>query len=63
MGKPRKKYPEFELPPLLANAITEYLGPAQMVKLHADQRKAIMALAAKTAGELGDILILEVPTD
>lgn len=59
MGTARKKYPEFELPPIFTAAIAEYLGTAQMAKLEPDQRKAIAALASKAAGELGDILVLE----
>jgi len=52
----KKKYPEFEAPTIIIDAIKGYLGPAQMAKLTQTQRRRIAELANDTAGTLGVIL-------
>ena len=56
-----KKYPEFELPPLLAATIKEYLGPAKMANLTATQRGQLMDGANELASRVG--LIIEPPPE
>lgn len=59
-----KKYPEFELPPLLTATIKDYLGPARMAKLTASQRGRLAALANQCSVEVGSVIDEEpTPTD
>lgn len=51
-----KKYPEFELPPVLLHAIRDYMGPAAMSRLTSEQRGEIATLAQETAGKVGKIV-------
>ncbi len=57
-----KKYPEFELPPVILEAIKAYLGPARMAKLTASQRGEVAALVQETAEGLGRIIDPPSPT-
>lgn len=51
-----KKYPEFEAPAVVIDAVKGYLGPARMAKLTAHQRARIATMAQETATVLGHIL-------
>ncbi len=53
MGTRKKKRPEFELPPILVDAVQEYLGPGATNKLTANQAVEIVEICTRTAGEIG----------
>ncbi len=52
----KKKYPEFELPPILVEAFTQAVGPKRMASTSSRQRALIQQLAQDAAAKLGDIL-------
>lgn len=58
----KKKRPEFELPPILVDAVQEYLGTSVVNGLRPDQASEIMALCNYTAGKIGEALVRpEIP--
>ena len=61
MAKAKKKYPEFELPPLIVNAIQTYLGPTGVGKLTSKQRREITSIAQDAASEIGGVLFEPAP--
>jgi hypothetical protein len=61
MGTRKKKRPEFELPPVIIEAIQEYLGPAEVNKLTSDQASELMTIASSTAAEVGRVIEGETP--
>lgn len=63
MGQRRKKRPEFELPAILIETISNYLGPTETNKLTSAQAQALMAAASSCAYRVGQIISLEHPLD
>lgn len=59
MGTRRKKRPEFELPAILIETISNYLGPTLTNGLTSDQAQALMTEASACAAKVGQIINLE----
>ncbi len=51
-----KKYPEFELPSKLLEALKGYLGPAKMSQLTANQRSRIASVMNGAGRDVGAII-------
>jgi len=51
-----KRRPELELPPLLVQAVLDYLGPRVVAKLTSTQATQVHQLAGHMAGQLGIML-------
>lgn len=56
MGRQRSLSPEFDLPPLLLEVIKGYIGPRNITKLSAEQRRKISTIANTAASQLGEVL-------
>ncbi len=61
MGTRKKKRPEFELPAIIIEAISDYLGPTAVNKLRPDQATHLMNVAGYCAGKVGEILETDEP--
>lgn len=59
----KKKYPEFELPPVIVRAIQDYLGPAAVGKLSSKQRREITSVAQDAASTIGGILFEQATSE
>jgi hypothetical protein len=62
MGSKRKRA-EFELPSVLIEAISGYLGPAAVNRLTTEQAHALMTEATACAARVGEILNLKESHD
>lgn len=56
MTKKRKKTPEFDLPPIILEAIITYLTQRTINKLTREQRLKLAAVATQAAAEVAESL-------
>ena len=52
----KKKFAEFDLPPVLVQAFSGAVGASRIAACSSSTRTRIMQLANRTAGELGQLL-------
>jgi hypothetical protein len=58
----KQRQPEFDLPKVILDALTAYVGPRAMARLSTNQRLELARIAYETGGAFGKVLNTAAPT-